>query len=426
MKKFISFAIVFVAFAVAASESVTVTGARQRWPWNGIVDVDFTLSGLVGQKYRVELNATAAAGTNKYAASTFLTEPVVASGDNRVSWDFGRDFPGVRAGDLSVTVTVHPIDMVDSYCVIDVSAGPNATAYPVRYTFIPPEHTRGATNETCQLTEIWLKRINRGLYPFLGTDTNGGEGLYKVRFSKDFYICIFEITQRQWYQVTGQWPSQFSNELYRDARPVEYIYHDDILGHHNWPDNKTPTADSFVGRIRNRTGLTTFNLPTECQFEYAMRAGRTGSDCRPTGVAIEDFANFKRASCDAAAAAVADTTEGTLPVGSLIPNDWGLYDVCGNVREWLLDTYIAAEDDSNGNDLEHFYADEITANGYVLDPEGPPNATTGTYHPVTVWRHVVKGGYYANTESGYLAPYRRYEAYSKYNYQGCRCVVTCE
>ena len=426
IKNLLFASVAFATLSVLATESVTVTGARQRWPWNGIVDIDFTLEGKATQLYRVEVSATSVGGKTRYRAATFLQEPVCQAGENRLSWNVGADFPGVRADDFAVTVEAYPADMADAYCVIDVSAGPEATKYPVRYTFRPPEHVRGATNEPCQLTEIWLKRIKRGVLPFGGTNSDGGEGDFKVKFSKDYYIGVFEITQRQWYQVMGTWPSGFSNPLYRDARPVEMVTHDTILGHHNWPDNKAVTDDSFVGRIRARTGLTTFNLPTDAQYEFAARAGLNKTSIRPTSAKTDaEFANFKRSSCKADVAATADTTQGTIPVGSLVPNDWGLYDVCGNVAEWVLDSFVSTTATS-GNDLVHLYADEIAQNGYVLDPEGPPNNTSAPIHPTSVWRHPVRGGYYSNSDVAYLWPYQRRECYDPANNLGLRCVITCE
>jgi len=74
MKKLIaSLFIVSAACALAATESVTGVSAKQRWPWNNLVDVDFTLAGKVGETYRVEVEAQNALGGTRYSAKTFVT-----------------------------------------------------------------------------------------------------------------------------------------------------------------------------------------------------------------------------------------------------------------------------------------------------------------------------------------------------------------
>jgi diguanylate cyclase (GGDEF)-like protein len=73
------------------------------------------------------------------------------------------------------------------------------------------------------------------------------------------------------------WPSKFTNETYRAARPVEQVNYEDVIGHNNWPNDRTVAANSFVGKMRARTGIATFNLPTEAQWECACRSGSTES-----------------------------------------------------------------------------------------------------------------------------------------------------
>jgi sulfatase modifying factor 1 len=66
-------------------------------------------------------------------------------------------------------------------------------------------------------------------------------------------------------------------------------------------------------------------LPTEAEWEFAARGGLAGKRFPHGDEMDETMENFK--------------SEGTLPVGSLVPNGYGLYDMAGNVREWVTDYY---------------------------------------------------------------------------------------
>ena len=88
MKKLITVCTSMVA-VVASATSITGISANQRWPWNNLMDVDFTLSdSTASMAYRIELSATYNNGTNKVYARSYLTEPIVeGDGAKRVTWD---------------------------------------------------------------------------------------------------------------------------------------------------------------------------------------------------------------------------------------------------------------------------------------------------------------------------------------------------
>jgi formylglycine-generating enzyme required for sulfatase activity len=112
----------------------------------------------------------------------------------------------------------------------------------------------------------------------------------------------------------------------------------------NWPSNSLVNANSFMGKLRSRTGRA-FDLPTESQWEYAGRAG--------TETALNSGYNLTNLYIDSHMAAVGrywfnggsgytqtgNTSVATAKVGSYLPNAWGLYDIHGNVWEWCLDWY---------------------------------------------------------------------------------------
>jgi formylglycine-generating enzyme required for sulfatase activity len=221
-----------------------------------------------------------------------------------------------------------------------------------------------------------------------------------VALTKDFYIGVFQVTQRQWELVMGNKPSYFHSHF--ACRPVEQVSYYDIRENPanrddpavDWPANSTVNALSFVGKLRTKTGLATFDLPTESQWEYACRAGTTtalnsgynltstGSDPRMDAVgrywynggagawySYNGEPGYSRGCTPSAA---------TAPVGSYLSNPWGLYDMHGNVWEWCLDWYGAYP-------------------GTVSDPKG---AVSGS-------NRVLRGGSWGNS-AGYCRSAYRY------------------
>ena len=224
-----------------------------------------------------------------------------------------------------------------TYCVIDLSAGANASSYAVSYLDDVPA---GGWTDEHKTTKLVLRRIEPGSFMMCGQ--------YNVMLTKPFYIGVFEMTQKQYELVTGAKPSTYKG----DNRPVTSVSWDKIRGNsstNNWPSIKTVDAASFMGKLRTRTGLD-FDLPTEAQWEYACRAGTT-SDFNNGGSSENDLKQLGRYS--------GNTSDGKggysqhTTVGLYQPNAWGIYDMHGNVAEWCLDI---CHDDFDNN---------------VTDPVGP-------------------------------------------------------
>ena len=89
--------------------------------------------------------------------------------------------------------------------------------------------------------------------------------------------------RKAWWE-TGIIQEDNALSQFRD-RVVNY---EDVIGHNNWPNDKSVSADSFVGRMRARTGLSTFNLQTEAQWENISRCGtKTTVSAGPTTARYE-------------------------------------------------------------------------------------------------------------------------------------------
>jgi formylglycine-generating enzyme required for sulfatase activity len=143
-----------------------------------------------------------------------------------------------------------------------------------------------------------------------------------------FEIGAFEVTQGEWRRVMlhNPYPSQYEG----DSHPVENV---------DWNEARTFVwLMSFFGRRDYR-------LPSEAEWEYAARAGtrtaRYWGERAKDGCAYENMSDQSlRAALPDAGVQGCDEKEPTImPVGSFKPNPWGLYDMLGNVAEWVEDCY---------------------------------------------------------------------------------------
>ena len=148
----------------------------------------------------------------------------------------------------------------------------------------------------------------------------------RVRISRAFWLGRYEVTQAEWEAVMGRNPSGF-DECGPDC-PVENV---------SWED-----AQEFIGRLNAAMGDERYRLPTEAEWEYAVRAGTSGGRYGnlDTIAWYEDNSGLR-----------------THPVGQKAPNAWRLHDMLGNVWEWVGDWY----GDYPG--------------GEVTDPQGPASGS---------------------------------------------------
>lgn len=205
------------------------------------------------------------------------------------------------------------------YCIIDLSVGPSAENYPVSYMDTPPDG--GFNTEEYKLKKLVLRRITPGTFRMFGK--------YNVTLTKPYYMGIFEVTQMQFFLVTGLRPSY---HRYNDALPVEQVSYDMIRGVVNgskWPSSSAVDASSFMGLLKSKTGLDC-DLPTSAQWEYVCRAG-TESLYNNGGDTDSDLAKVGRFKGNGG------RQFDNVVVGLYQPNAWGLYDMHGNVWEWSLD-----------------------------------------------------------------------------------------
>ena len=127
-----------------------------------------------------------------------------------------------------------------------------------------------------------------------------------------FSIGRYPVTQKQWVAVTGNNPSQYREG---DDLPVENV---------SWDD-----AQSFIKFLSEKTGRK-WRLPTEAEWEYAARSG--GLKQKYPGTSRDE-------ELEAYAWLESNSGMKTHPVGTRKANDLGIYDMAGNVWQWVQDRY---------------------------------------------------------------------------------------
>ena len=157
-------------------------------------------------------------------------------------------------------------------------------------------------------------------------DTSGGGAYWEKPVHKvcvdDFYMGKYEVTQGQWKEIMGNDnPSHFQQG---DDYPIESV---------SWNN-----VQEFIEKLNKQSGMN-YRLPTESEWEYAARAGTmTKWYCGDYEGCLDDIAW-----------SVINSGNKTNPVGQKQPNSWGLYDMAGNVWEWVEDdwhnTYTNAPND---------------------------------------------------------------------------------
>ena len=329
MRKIVTVGIVAlmgVMTVIAAVEVPKVSNvkARQRYPWNGLVDIDYTISGDASG-LSVLITMKDGATGKSYTPTKFHEVLPTSEGSHRVTWSTEAEgLTSLVTSRMIATVSLMrvadaPVATDGTYLVIDLSGGPTSITYPVSYLNSVPNG--GVWPDEYKTSKLVLRKIPAGK-------------VKGISITKPFYCGVFEVTQRQYELVMGENPTQYRG----DKRAVENVPYDTIRGSSagaGWPGSAAVDETSFMGKIRARTALLTLDLPTESQWEYACRAGTT-SDYNNGGSTEADLRTLGRfyGNQDDGRGGY---SSGPTTVGSYAPNNWGLYDMHGNVYEWCLD-----------------------------------------------------------------------------------------
>jgi len=218
---------------------------------------------------------------------------------------------------------------------------------------------------------VFVKGGCFGMGDTFGNGSSDEQPLHEVCVD-DFHIGKYEVTQGQWWEIMRNNPSYF--KTCGDDCPVERV---------SWND-----VQEYI-RLLNLKTAKRYRLPTEAEWEYAARSG--GKKEKWAGTSIEselgDYAWYARNSVGS-----------THPVGQKKPNGLGLYDMTGNVSEFVQDWYH---------------------NGYYND--SPRNKPTG---PSFGSNRVIRGGSWYNYPKVIQSAYRYKDLpHSRDFYYGFRLVM---
>ncbi|QQR74526.1 MAG: formylglycine-generating enzyme family protein [Holophagales bacterium] len=206
---------------------------------------------------------------------------------------------------------------------------------------------------------LTLVRIPAGIFmmgsPASERGREADETLHQVTLTQPYYLGKYEVTQAQWQAVMGTaMPTSCGAYGVGPNYPVYCVSWNDIAA-----------TNGFVERLNAYLGTTLFRLPTEAEWERAARAGTSTrfshGDVLECGEACEicSVHNQYMAWCG-------NTQGHAQPVGFRSMNPFGLYDVHGNLGEWVQDWYIT----------------------YPVGPATDPTVLVGGVH------RVIRGGYW--------------------------------
>lgn len=247
-------------------------------------------------------------------------------------------------------------EMADEAAYAEAQHDDTAAAYSAYLAAYPTgRHAAEARTRQQERTKTeWLARLPREVRNSIGIEfvliepgtfemgspsgepgRDDDETQHRVTLSQPFYLGKYEVTQEQWEAVMGTNPSRFSN--CGRTCPVERVSWEDIQG--------------FIAKLNLQEGVSVYRLPTEAEREYAARAGtQTAYYFGNVADRLGPYGWY-----------MGNSDNRTHPVGQKQPNGWGLYDMHGNVWEWVADWYGAY------------------SRGAVTDPHGPRTGTDRVY-----------------------------------------------
>ena len=359
----------------------------------------------------------------------------------------------IADGGARAVLTAWALDNTPDYMVVDLAAANTVRYYP-GVDFLPgstPGQKGTVTNNPAYKTSKLLMRkiMAAGVEWTMGSadgEPNRDATLetpHVATLSNNYYIGVFEVTQAQWSNIATNNRAEVHYTVDGAMRPMEgccfnhirirtntakYNASDPEIANFTWPNSPAPL--SFLGMLRSKTGVD-FDLPSESQWEFACRAGNgsgfwnNGSAIKNNGTSADEnldklgrYANGAVSNNESQGPYYNGNANGTAIVGTYEPNDWGLYDMHGNVFEICLDWFeanIATATDASGK----LYGGRVN-----IDPSNPSCYLSGA-SVSGEGQHVIRGGsWYYSADKNRPAYRRAVDPRTRNNHTGFRLVCT--
>ena len=365
----LSAATTFAADPIISNVQVAPQGADRKVP------ISYTLAGAPAiVTFEVFTNGVTIGGFPLRAAWGDVNV-IVQPGNRTLFWQ-PREWSDrfVVDGSVSVKVTAHALDNPPDYMAVDLGMPSNRLWY-VNAEAVP----LGVTNDLYKTEKLLLRRIHaagvrwrKGSSQGESTGHWGTEPAYPVILTKDYYIGVFQVTYRQ----HALFDNPASVDTSTPTFPQQRVNSDNLRGTlptYDWHSNGSAVNPSLpIGKLRAFTGINTFDLPSDAQWEFACLGGTAhprfvvGSDDLPkyAWYASSDYTTYG-----------ATGSKAVQRVGLLLPNPYGLYDMLGNGSELCNDWYGEGDD----------YAKEGVLQ---IDPRGPAsNASNAHVVHAASWDH---------------------------------------
>ena len=349
---------------------------RQQWPWSTDIKVEYKISGVTSpvnigvrafngneelDSSRLEASITGDRfGISKDGVGSFVIDPVKAFGTASVALANFKVRLSISDAPANINEIIYKVFDLSTGACQDITRADfyngkvEDGAYVTDYTslhsrFLAPSSEMvgdvliwtGVTNNVkYKTTHLVMRKIPAAnkVWRMGSPSTETGhlkatETNHLVKLTRDYYMGVFEITQKQYTLLVGNNPSTGTSAEDADIKPANKVQYGRETANNN------NTAWQAVKNMRTKTGNSSFSLPTSAQWEFACRAGFSAGLYSGRTISSGGLWSGNDGDVTILGWFSGNASSAVHPVGRKLPNAFGLYDTLGNIWEWTQDKY---------------------------------------------------------------------------------------